>query len=56
MNDTIARIAAALEELAGEVDHADILIAEQAARIDQLERQVRLLQVLLDATRRGAAA
>ena len=46
MND---RITTAVDELAAELAHADALIDEQQARIEQLERQVALVQSLLKA-------
>ena len=49
MNDHVTRAVAAAEELAAELTHADRLIAEQQARIKQLERQVCLLQSRLKA-------
>jgi len=50
MNDRAVRAVAAVEELVDELTHADTLIAEQQARIEQLEGQIRLLQSLLKAS------
>jgi hypothetical protein len=52
--NTATRAHETLDELLAELGHADDLITEQQARIETLERQVRLLQVLLDAAE-GAA-
>jgi hypothetical protein len=49
MNDTIARIAAAFDELAAELAHADALVTDQQARIDALEAAVARVQAALDA-------
>jgi hypothetical protein len=50
MNVRAARITTAVDELADELAHAEALIDEQQARIAGLERDVRLLQSLLEAS------
>jgi hypothetical protein len=54
MSDTATRAAEALDELRAELAHADMLIAEQQARIETLERQITLLQAILKAQEAAA--
>jgi uncharacterized protein YceH (UPF0502 family) len=48
MSDTATRAAEALDELRAELAHADILIAEQQARIETLEAEVAQLRAALN--------